>query len=67
MQRLQNAPITRGARLGKAHRQKLAITIAQYTFITRARQHYEDWVNASFMRYHRRATNQLIKALKALA
>ena len=67
LQRLQNAPIARGARLGKALRQERALRIAQYTFIARARQHYDDWVNASFLRYHRRATNQLIKAFKALS
>ncbi len=66
LQRLQNAPIARGARLGKAIRQELAIRIAQYTFIIRARQRYNDWVDASLMRYHRRATNQLMKAFKAL-
>jgi hypothetical protein len=67
LQRLQNAPIERGARLGKALRQELASRIAQYTFIVRARLRYDDWVDASFVRYHRRATNQLIKAFKALA
>jgi hypothetical protein len=65
-QRLENATIARGARLGKAIRQELANRIAQYTFITRTRQQYDDWVNASFMRYHRRAANQLVKALKAV-
>jgi hypothetical protein len=67
LQRLQNAPIARGARLGKAIRRELASRIAQYSFITRARQRYDDWVDASFIRYHRRATNQLIKAFKALS
>lgn len=67
LQQLQNAPIARGARLGKAIRQELTSRIAQYTFIIRVRQRYNDWADASFVRYHRRATNQLIKALKALA
>lgn len=67
LQQLQNAPMARGARLGKAIRQELASRIAQYTFIIRARQRYNDWVDASFVRYHRRATNQLMKAFKALA
>lgn len=67
LQRLQNVSILRGARLGKALRQELAIRIAGYTFITRTRQRYAAWVDASFTRYYRRATNQFIKALKALA
>jgi hypothetical protein len=65
-QRLENATIARGARLGKAIRQELASRTALYTFITRTRQRYDDWVDTSFLRYHRRATNQLLKAFKAL-
>jgi hypothetical protein len=67
LQQLQKEPIPRGARLGKAIRQELASRIAQYTFIIRARQRYNDWVDVSFVRYYCRATNQLIKAFKALA
>jgi hypothetical protein len=66
LQQLQNARIAPGSRLGKAIRQELASRTAQYTFIIRTRQRYDDWVDTSFLRYHRRATNQLLKAFKAL-
>jgi hypothetical protein len=58
---VQNAALARGTCLGKAFIKEFVNRVELFKFITRARQDYNNWVNASFMCYHRRPTNQLTR------